>query len=298
MKILITSGFLGAGKTTFISHLSKKTNRKFVIMENEYAQANVDSTLLETENGNINIWELTEGCICCSMKSDFATSILTIANTLDPDYLIVEPTGVGQLSAVIRNIREIEYERIQLLKPVTLVDVQSYFTYMNDFEEIYSDQIMYADKVLLTKLDGSSEFKVFFDIKEHFKDVDIIRDDYRLIDDSSFWEGFLEELDDERFVNDKMISKVNLSQVTLSDVYVSSVDELLYKLRVLTSPLFGRIYRAKGYVRSDETNYLFQLSDAKYEIMPVDNKDNINMVVIGSNLKKDDITDMFKPPLE
>ena len=107
MKILIISGFLGAGKTTFIKEMSRKVQRDFVVMENEYGETNMDSAFLKGQE-NLNIWELTEGCICCSTKSDFASSILTIANTLDPEYLIVEPTGVGVLSNVIRNIQQIE----------------------------------------------------------------------------------------------------------------------------------------------------------------------------------------------
>ena len=94
MKILVVSGFLGAGKTTFIKEMAQKTKQDFVVMENEYGEVGIDKTILDEEK-DINIWELTEGCICCSMKSDFASSILTIANTLDPEYLIVEPTGVG-----------------------------------------------------------------------------------------------------------------------------------------------------------------------------------------------------------
>lgn len=93
MKILVVSGFLGAGKTTFIKELSRKTRRDFVVMENEYAQADIDRELLNEEKA-VNIWELTEGCVCCSMKTDFASSILTIANTLaeiNPDASIQVP---------------------------------------------------------------------------------------------------------------------------------------------------------------------------------------------------------------
>lgn len=91
MKILIVSGFLGAGKTTLIKEMANKTKRDFVVMENEYGDVDIDSNILKDEG--MNIWELTEGCVCCTMKQDFASSILTIANSLDPEYLIVEPTG-------------------------------------------------------------------------------------------------------------------------------------------------------------------------------------------------------------
>ena len=101
MKILIISGFLGAGKTTFIKEMSRKVQRDFVVMENEYGETNMDSAFLKGQE-NLNIWELTEGCICCSMKSDFASSVLTIANTLDPEYLYISGpvSQVGQISSV------------------------------------------------------------------------------------------------------------------------------------------------------------------------------------------------------
>ena len=115
MKILIISGFLGAGKTTFIKEMSRKIQRDFVVMENEYGETNMDSAFLKGQE-ILNIWELTEGCICCSTKSDFASSILTIATTLDPEYLIVEPTGVGVLSNVIRNIQPVSYTHLDVYK--------------------------------------------------------------------------------------------------------------------------------------------------------------------------------------
>ena len=109
MKILIVTGFLGAGKTTFIRRLSRNIGKRFVILENEYGAAGIDGARLGkdvAEEGNI--WEMTEQCICCSGKKDFASSVLTIANAVDPEYLIVEPTGVGRLSKIIENLKQIE----------------------------------------------------------------------------------------------------------------------------------------------------------------------------------------------
>lgn len=84
-----------------ISH----TNIEIFVLENEYGELGTDGDLLKKDNEKI--WEMTEGCICCSMRSNFASSILTISNTIDPDILIVEPTGVGLLSAIINNIKKL-----------------------------------------------------------------------------------------------------------------------------------------------------------------------------------------------
>ena len=114
MKILIVSGFLGAGKTTFIKALAKHTGKKFAILENEYGAAGIDGERLNKSlaNGEVNIWEMADGCICCSAKGDFAASVLTIANAVDPECLVVEPTGVGMLGRIVQNLQQIEYERI------------------------------------------------------------------------------------------------------------------------------------------------------------------------------------------
>ena len=95
-------------------------------MENEYGALNVDGDILGNYDDSLNVWEMTEGCICCTRKADFASSVLTIANTLDPAYLIVEPTGVGALSKIINNIRKIQYERISLLPPITILDGKNF----------------------------------------------------------------------------------------------------------------------------------------------------------------------------
>ena len=123
MKVLVISGFLGAGKTTFIQELLRRVHRDFAIMENEVGALGVDGELLQnTDKAEpVKIVELTEGCICCTRQADFASSVLTIANTVDPEVLIVEPTGVGELSKIIANIKKIEYENIELLAPLNIL---------------------------------------------------------------------------------------------------------------------------------------------------------------------------------
>ena len=193
MKILIVSGFLGAGKTTFIKEMSRKLDRDFVVMENEYGETNMDETFLQ-DNEKLNIWEMTEGCICCTMKADFASSILTIANTLDPEYLIVEPTGVGMLSNVIQNIRQIEYERITLLRPVTILDANCFDRYMHDYEEIFQDQLKSAGTIIISKRDFHTpeETDEFVQkVQKTAPDARIQAQHYSYLD-SSWWESLLE----------------------------------------------------------------------------------------------------------
>ena len=136
MNVLIISGFLGAGKTTFIRELIKRTDGRLVILENEYGSADVDQQVIKAED-KADVWDLTEGCVCCTKSADFNASVLTIESTLEPELLVVEPSGVGALSNVIRNLRKIEYERIVLLRPLTIVDADHFAHDCKEFPDIY-----------------------------------------------------------------------------------------------------------------------------------------------------------------
>ena len=106
MKILIVSGFLGAGKTTFIKELVRRSGTRPVIMENEYGENNLDATELEqslSAQKEMKILEFMEGCVCCTKKDSFVNSVLTVFSGLDPEYLVIEPTGVGRLSNILQN---------------------------------------------------------------------------------------------------------------------------------------------------------------------------------------------------
>ena len=196
MKILIVSGFLGAGKTTFIRRLSRNIGKRFVILENEYGAAGIDGARLGkdvAEEGNI--WEMTEQCICCSGKKDFASSVLTIANAVDPEYLIVEPTGVGRLSKIIENLKQIEYERIRLLSPVTIVDIYSFGRYLEEYPELYKDQIASAGTVIVSKTEQSGveeKERIRKFIEKINSSAQIITDPYASMAREEF-ENFLKE---------------------------------------------------------------------------------------------------------
>ncbi|HHX38256.1 MAG TPA: GTP-binding protein, partial [Clostridiaceae bacterium] len=161
MNILVISGFLGAGKTSFIKAMAKACERQFVVVENEFGEMNLDGPMLAQEEiatmskeealNKMEVWELTEGCICCSMNMDFSQSVLTIANALDPDYLLVEPSGVARPSRIIDHLRRIQYDRIRLLKPVTIIDAENYISNRRDFKDHFLDQINSAGTIVLSK---------------------------------------------------------------------------------------------------------------------------------------------------
>lgn len=159
LKIDIVSGFLGAGKTTFIKRLLETNlkNEKIVLIENEFGEISVDSMFLS--ESKIDIAELSQGCICCSLVGDFAKSLNEVINKYNPDRIIVEPSGVGKLSDVIKAIEEAGLSE-HLNTYVCLVDANKAKLYSKNFKEFFADQIANAKTVVLSRSDVASEEKM------------------------------------------------------------------------------------------------------------------------------------------
>ena len=301
MRILVVSGFLGAGKTTFIKELARRTREDFSVMENEYGQVGIDGQLLaekempesgEEDAGKLNIWELTEGCICCSMKSDFASSILTIANTIDPEYLIVEPTGVGMLSNVMNNIRLIQYERISLLSPITILDGNSFDRYCQEFPDIYRDQIASAGCVLVSKMEGADR-QTLEQLEQRIRqinpDAEIFTTHYSANSDS-WWESLLSCPADPTQKLPGKAETPDLQNLGLTEVSLPSGNQLLLFLQGVVAGVFGDICRAKGYLpvgSGEQTAWLrFDVVDHNYSITGIEAMPDSRAVLIGKGLKK------------
>lgn len=301
MRILVVSGFLGAGKTTFIKELARRTREDFSVMENEYGQVGIDGQLLaekempesgEEDAGKLNIWELTEGCICCSMKSDFASSILTIANTIDTEYLIVEPTGVGMLSNVMNNIRLIQYERISLLSPITILDGNSFERYCREFPDIYRDQIASAGCVLVSKMEGADRQtleQLEQSIRQINPDAEIFTTHYSANPDS-WWESLLSRPADPAQKLPGKAETPDLQNLGLTEVSLPSGNHLLLFLQGVVAGVFGDICRAKGYLpvgSGEQTAWLrFDVVDHNYNITGIEAMPDSRAVLIGKGLKK------------
>lgn len=301
MRILVVSGFLGAGKTTFIKELARRTREDFSVMENEYGQVGIDGQLLaekempesgEEDAGKLNIWELTEGCICCSMKSDFASSILTIANTIDPEYLIVEPTGVGMLSNVMNNIRLIQYERISLLSPITILDGNSFDRYCQEFPDIYRDQIASAGCVLVSKMEGADR-QTLEQLEQSIRQInpaaEIFTTHYSANPDS-WWESLLSRPADPAQKLPGKAETPDLQNLGLTEVSLPSGNQLLLFLQGVVAGVFGDICRAKGYLpvgSGEQTAWLrFDVVDHNYSITGIEEMPDSRAVLIGKGLKK------------
>ena len=159
LKIDIVSGFLGAGKTTFIKRLleTEISKEKIVLIENEFGEISVDSMFLS--ESKINIAELSQGCICCSLVGDFAKSLNEVIDKYNPDRIIVEPSGVGKLSDVIKAIEDAGLSEY-LNSYVCIVDASKAKVYSKNFKEFFADQISNAKTVVLSRCDIATEEKI------------------------------------------------------------------------------------------------------------------------------------------
>ncbi len=160
-KIDIISGFLGAGKTTLIKKLLSEafTGEQVVLIENEFGEIGIDGGFLK-ESG-IEIREMNSGCICCSLVGDFGKSLREVVDTYHPDRILIEPSGVGKLSDVIKAVRDVQDEiDAELNSFTTVVDVTKCRIYRKNFGEFFSNQIEYAGAVILSRTDKAKPEKI------------------------------------------------------------------------------------------------------------------------------------------
>lgn len=160
-KIDIISGFLGAGKTTLIKKLIKEgfKDEKLVLIENEFGEVGIDSGFLK--EGGIEITEMNSGCICCSLVGDFGTALKEVLESYKPDRVIIEPSGVGKLSDVIKAVQNVDQEvEVKLNGKTAVVDALKCKMYMKNFGEFFNNQIENASCIILSRTQKVSEEKL------------------------------------------------------------------------------------------------------------------------------------------
>ena len=160
-KIDIISGFLGAGKTTFIKKLLEEAiaGEKVVLIENEFGEIGIDGGFLQ--DAGIEIREMNSGCICCSLVGDFGRSLSEVLTKYEPDRVIIEPSGVGKLSDVMKAVCDVAGEiDVVLNGSVTVVDAQKCKMYMKNFGEFFNNQIESAGTIVLSRTDVADADKV------------------------------------------------------------------------------------------------------------------------------------------
>ena len=166
-KIDIISGFLGAGKTTFIKKMLEESfkDEQVVLIENEFGEVGIDGGFLK--DAGIEITEMNSGCICCSLVGDFATNLHEVINKYHPDRILIEPSGVGKLSDVMKSVIDIEKEEdVKLNALVTVVNALKASKQMKAFGEFFNNQIEYATTVILSRSQNATPEQLEFCVKQ------------------------------------------------------------------------------------------------------------------------------------
>ncbi len=185
-KIDIVSGFLGAGKTTLIKKLIAEgfKGEKLVLIENEFGEIGIDGGFLK--DAGVQITEMNSGCICCSLVGDFGTALKQVITDYAPDRIIIEPSGVGKLSDVIKAVKDVAAEvEVQLDSYTTVADVSKCKIYMKNFGEFFNNQIESANTIVLSRTQTASQDKIekaVALIREHNADATIITTPWDEID--------------------------------------------------------------------------------------------------------------------
>lgn len=306
MKILIISGFLGAGKTSFIKAMAKATGKEFVIVENEFGELGVDGKILREEfkssevQSDMKIWEISEGCICCSLNLDFSLSVLTISNALNPDYLIIEPSGVALTSNIIKKLNKICYEKIELLAPVAVVDIENFLVSKIEFSEYFNDQVQSAGIIVISKSEDV-EHNEFEKVKAslNISNEVIFPMKHYSYWDTEEWQKVLnrkivysKDSETMSFKDITIPKEQELESMSMKDPDIANPDELYHVLNQLCTGKYGRVIRAKGYLNKNNP-FRFELVEGKFMISGIDTISSSRAVVIGRDLEDEKIKKLF-----
>ena len=180
-KVDIFSGFLGAGKTTLIKKLIKEAypGEKLVLIENEFGEIGVDGKFLE--EAGVEITEMNSGCICCSLVGDFGKALTKVVEDYAPERILIEPSGVGKLSDVIKAVKDIGSEKLELNSFTTVVDAGKCKIYMKNFGEFFNDQVEHAQTIILSHTAKAGEERVAKAVellREHNENAVIVTTDW------------------------------------------------------------------------------------------------------------------------
>lgn len=301
MRVLVVSGFLGAGKTTFIQELVRRTGEDVVIYENEYGEADVDARRLRAD-ADLKVWESVESCICCSGKQDFAASVLTISNTLDPAYLIVEPTGVARLGRVMENLAQVAWGRIELLAPVTIVDAGAWEAQRRNAPEVFDDQVRSTATIVVSKLGAiGAERAVETLAAELNPGAELVASAWSELPDE-WWSSLLARgLGGASGIaaggSGQDLEADELDTMALEHASLPTPGHLIWVLDALSAGVFGRLDRAKGSLPCGSHWLRFDLVERAWAVTDASDAEGARCVFIGRDLYRSGLREVFVPAL-
>lgn len=319
LEIIIVSGFLGSGKTTFINHLIKKLPQNKVVIENEFGDVSIDSTLIDK---TLPVREIYSGCVCCSLRGELSSGILKIKEEMNPEIIIIEPSGIAKLSSIkdiCKQITDINPD-IKIKYAVTLIETELFEEYIEDFGDFYKDQIKYSDLIIFCGNDEAckeNNQKNYNDQKERINSIEravseinsnlfICKEDYRkfsaeqLTDLLNYTE--LNSKNELSFVieNQSKVTNSFFTSMTVENVIYGSEKEASDSIKEFfkndLNNKLGYLLRIKGYISINKSLHLVNATRAvcninkleEYKADRLNNSKNIvtSLVIIGINLNK------------
>jgi len=300
VKTHVISGFLGAGKTTLIKKmLEYYKNEKVIVLENEFGEVGIDGEMIK--NHGFHVIELKNGCICCSIKLNFKEELINIIEKFNPNRIIIEPTGIGMLSEIIKVLNKPDLkEKCSINSLVTIIDSINYFDYLETFGEFYQDQIENASTIILSKtqfVDKSTLDNIITSLKEFNSRAYVFKNCW---DDLSVPELLLTIEDklfldiDHRNIIDKKIVDKNIESISFNIYKNLKKDNIVKILKNLSQGHLGNIIRVKGFVNSDEGVIEFNYINGNFTLNLVNLEIEGKACIIGENLQKENIINLFK----
>lgn len=310
VKVDIISGFLGAGKTTFIKKLitEEYNHEKVVVIENEFGKVNIDGEILK--NTGIIVQEITSGCICCSHDGDLTESIKEVVDKFRPDRIIIEPTGVARLSEVLKSLRNNRYlDMIEINNIITILDIKRFKLSLSYSKEFIDNQIKYTKSVLFSKTTGSID-EIILEAIEYIRSindtVNIINLDWNKASAREIMNAI------EKSIYFTQYDKKNLGKVVRGKIHKSNSmhqfstwefestknftrEKIKNIFNTLSNDLeYGNIIRGKGILKENYEKWVkfdFALGDITFEEYGTENKGRV--CVIGIDLNGEKIKKLF-----
>lgn len=300
INVNIISGFLGAGKTTFLKKVIPNMEGKIALIENEFGDIGIDGDLI---NDKLPIREIYAGCICCSLVQDFKKSIEELVLEYRPNHILIEPSGVGSLSDIVKVCKKI-FENSQLdiriNHLITIVDVSAFDDYLENFGKFYLDQIQNAHIIFLSHLDEVDEKeveKVISKIKSNNEKAFILKDEWysydgeKIVEILNTIEGCEIALKEK---NSLMPAGKIFSTLSVANPRIFSEKELDKILASLKDKEYGFILRAKGILELDTKQFVyFDFTPHHYHWEYTEECKGTKIAIIGSGLKKQKILQCF-----
>ena len=314
-KILVVSGFLGAGKTTLIQHLLQTAlrNKKVLIIENDFGRVEIDEALLKSYP--IQIENLNAGCICCSLRENFQQA-LERALTHAPDYILVEPSGAAHLSEVLEVVLKLENQgKAVFVKAISVLDARRFLEYRKYYRNLLDDQVEYADLILLShqqNINPIAKMQLSRLLRSQNPDAELRPEAWDRIPNAVFLRGLRSSqtlmLDLQTDVLPlplphshgenrqgflrRMLLRRELSAVTLRCEKVYTPEELSHRIGQVTSAAGQTVLRGKGIVQTTDGFRLVQYVTGELKVEPVSVEGHC-ICFIGTGLTEEKVRAQF-----